>query len=83
MKTHESLCRARREAISTNRSRRMRGLLVSPVPAKPTPPMGYEIHVDGTYAGYYPIDNRRGAMASAKASGLSGKIVLKRTELRN
>ena len=79
MGDYRKLCQIRNETISLNRSRRMKkGQSPLPVPPKPEPPMGFEIWIDGEWEGFFPHDDRDGAVAEGRDRADGGKVTVKR-----
>ena len=60
MTTYDQELKVYQDAVSSNRSRRMKGMPLIDVPKKPIKieKYGYEVTVDDTYAGTIPIDNK-------------------------
>lgn len=83
-KEYQQLCKERRKIISENRSRRMRKppLPSLEVPAKPIPPMGYEVYRNGEYEYFDQEDNLDAVIERAEEwFGHVGKITVRRVPL--
>jgi len=70
----------RRNMISINRSRRMKGQPPLPVPEMPEAPFGFEVYVDNTFEGFINTQDQNEALQQAvEATGMPAeKITLRK-----